>query len=438
MSSVYARDLATYGVTVYPVLSDAPSRGAKRKMGERRIDPIDLDEPSLAAGSSTDPIDLDEPPGHRDASLQAMAEGVWAALDSFPEYQLQGKWVQRVLGGFGALGNPSSFHHPQIRTLRAIAKRTLGRHVFGPYCKLRFEAGQLDVLRLEALFDRLCLRAPHFGAVSRESWHRDLYEGRPLPRSLPGGVADEIFGGWINLNNDGVPQSLACILGSHLPRPSGHQAQGYAPIAPTEHAALDRQLAAQARTHGTTGAASALRVDVQGHVIVPPGHAVVFLQGVVHMVAPSQGDKTRTQPDLRLYIGHRLTTETVPLHRNTTEVIDTGGVPFLPSGQFPPMYSPNHYMRFALSSKYRDWGGTTFVQAALFQRETPRQQVYFVPGSRDNRNPRINQLRGMPSLSEMGLWHGWARYAAVDVRVLAPEPLFETDSRRRAANDAQR
>ena len=38
---------------------------------------------------------------------------MWDAIDEFPEYKTKGRNAQRVLGGFGAFGNPSSFHHPR-------------------------------------------------------------------------------------------------------------------------------------------------------------------------------------------------------------------------------------------------------------------------------------------------------------------------------------
>ena len=43
------------------------------------------------------------------------AERIWQAMDEFPEYKGKGKKIQRSLGGFGAYGNPASFHHPTIQ-----------------------------------------------------------------------------------------------------------------------------------------------------------------------------------------------------------------------------------------------------------------------------------------------------------------------------------
>ena len=74
-----AEDLRTYGVVVLPILSD----------------------------------------------YKQWSDRIWTAMDEFPEYRVKGRNVQRVLGGFGALGNPSSFHHPTIRALRNELKSSV-------------------------------------------------------------------------------------------------------------------------------------------------------------------------------------------------------------------------------------------------------------------------------------------------------------------------
>lgn len=47
-----------------------------------------------------------------DTERKKWEDRFWQALDEMPEYKVRGKTAQRVLGGFGAFGNPSSFHHP--------------------------------------------------------------------------------------------------------------------------------------------------------------------------------------------------------------------------------------------------------------------------------------------------------------------------------------
>lgn len=120
--------------------------------------------------------------------------------------------VQRVLGGFGALGNPSSFHDPVVRQFRRKIKRLAVRPVMQDYTRRKF--GTTRNFALEALFDRLCVRMDDFKSPSAEAWHRDIYDAntyglRPLPHSLPQGSQDEMFGGW-------TPKREKKRLGTHL------------------------------------------------------------------------------------------------------------------------------------------------------------------------------------------------------------------------------
>ena len=90
-----------------------------------------------------------------DASPRAEWEDtLWAAMDEFPEYKTKGRTAKRVLGGFGALGNPSSFHHPAVRRFRASLKAAL-RPLFAAYAEMVL--GTTHNVQLEALFDRLCV-----------------------------------------------------------------------------------------------------------------------------------------------------------------------------------------------------------------------------------------------------------------------------------------
>ena len=57
-------------------------------------------------------------------------DNIFKMLDEMPEYKIQGREVQRVLGGFGALGNPSSFHHPIVQDLRNDLKKNVFNKIF--------------------------------------------------------------------------------------------------------------------------------------------------------------------------------------------------------------------------------------------------------------------------------------------------------------------
>eukprot|EP00439_Symbiodinium_sp_Y106_P056436 s157_g7.t3 len=89
-----------------------------------------------------------------------------SAMASFPEFQTGAKRL--VLGSFGALGNPSSFHHPSVRK-----------------CRLRCFLEALGVFR--QYLQRLCIRKKG-DKMSGETTHRDIAQYKLR--------SDEIFGGW--------------------------------------------------------------------------------------------------------------------------------------------------------------------------------------------------------------------------------------------------
>lgn len=312
---------------------------------------------------------------------------VWSAMDEFPEYRVQGRTVQRVLGGFGALGNPSSFHHPTIQALRNHVKQTVSIPLFRRYNHRE--------RKLEVLFDRLCVRSSDFGDVTKESWHRDIYDGEKFGlRNLPGD--DEIFGGWINLSDRS--QRFVGIAKSHKgadAKAAQRMGGGFSQLTEAQirdQAVLERLARQAGRRIGSVVA------DDEGHLLVPPGHMIVFFQRLLHSVA---GGKQPKEPQLRLFFGHRLTHESTPLFP-LEEVLTNNAVPRIPSGQVPPMYSQNHYAFFSKTPRYRDWAHKTFKRQCLFQRTTPKGDAYFTPGSADDRDPNANRQRTMPSLAAMG------------------------------------
>ena len=355
-----------------------------------------------------------------DVTRQESADRFWRAMDEFPEYKITGRNVQRVLGGFGGLGNPSSFHHPTVQSWR-VHMKGLMTPLFLEYARLR----GFKNAKLEKLFDRLNVRCEAFGAVTAEEWHRDIYDGeqyklRPLPCSLVdatgANVPDEIFGGWVNLSDR--PQRFVAIVGSHRgadAMEAQRKGGGFAKLTPQQiedqnvHARLLRQAN---RTIGTS------HTNEEGHIIIPPGHVLVFYQRLLHSVA---GGKQPAEPQLRIANGVRLTGENVPLFDHDV-VIANNGVPHIPSGQTPPMYSANHYSFFSTTPRYRDWGLHTFKDVCLFERTVKATgQVYYTPGSKHDQNKKANTGRYMPSLVEMGLEP--YPYTPEAIKALTPTPL---------------
>ena len=347
-----------------------------------------------------------------DATKTKWANRIWSAMDEFPEYLHKGRRTQRVLGGFGALANPSSFHHPTVQALRNRLKDRFSMPLFRTYAAI---TGRQQS-NLEMLFDRLCVRCHEFGSVGKEAWHRDIYDGAKYGlRTLP--PSDEIFGGWINLSDE--DQYLVGIIGSHM-TDDAFDAQarggGFAQLTASQirEQRVDARLADQADRSANGGRAS---TDSRGYVRVPPGSMVIFFQRLLHSVA---GGKQPPDPQLRLFLGHRLTDDDAPMFP-LDHVIDTGAVPRIPSGQNPPMYSNNHYAFFSKQTRYREWGENTFKRRCLFQRHTPSGTSYFTPGSARDLDPHANRNRYMPTMAAMGCTP--YAYSTASKRTLSPETL---------------
>ncbi len=221
-------------------------------------------------------------------------------MQAFPEFRSE-SLNNRVLGAFGALGNPASFHSPTVRELRRLVHgraHELVRNL------TRYEGTPIN---MEQLFDRLSWRQPQARFV--ESWHRDESES-----ALAG---DRIFGGWINLSRQ--MQQFVCFPGSHVDA-KDDPGRGFAKIPKGEHACLD----SQART-----------IDVN------PGEWIVFDQTIAHKV--SDGARFYFEPAMRLYVGFRLTKSDRALHAEEMDrVFADQACPRLPSGQRPPLYSAMH------------------------------------------------------------------------------------------------
>ena len=399
----FARDLHELGVTVVPVMDDS-----SRKHWEREL---------------------------------------FKAMDEFPEFKVKGREVQRVLGGFGALGNPSSFHHFVVRQFRRKMKRLFAHPLLREFVKLRFPEHYASI-RLEALFDRLCVRKQSFREPTAEQWHRDIYSSekynlRLLPSTLPtdttrsdgGGASlpslyrllettqDMIFGGWVNM--DHRTQHFVCLPGTQDSSIGSGDGFSTFSAADVKKYRFNEQLAAQANQR----IGHSLVCNEDGNVVVPPGHALLFFQRLIHSVKGGPQPETAS---LRVFHGFRLTCERTSLF-DIREVVDNGGVPRIPSGQMPPMYSANHYAFFNDPSNpyWREWGHTHFRPECLFQRKRSDAgggggSYYYTPGSKDDRNKASNKGRYMPSLSEMGLWNESFRYSADEERALLPQPLFRS------------
>lgn len=277
---------------------------------------------------------------------------------------------RRVLGAFGALGNAASFHCPVVRELRVRAHRAAVSSLFGG----RLAPGE----KLEQLVDRLSKRLAGV-APGRETWHRDI-----SPYSRPAG--DSVYGGWINL--DPRPQHLSCVPGSHLdPRPAaGRGEEGFA--------TFDRKDAELMNFF--RGASEAVEV--------PPGHALVFVDGLVHEVLSEK----KPFDSYRLYLAWRVTRSETgePLVPVAERLLADQAVVPLKSGQVPPMYAALHWCTAAMRAKI-----VRFAEGV-------------VPACRERRTVKTTGetldvvVRHMPSLRDLGAMY--PEYAPWELALYRP------------------
>lgn len=254
-------------------------------------------------------------------------------LLSFPEYSRQGPSEPiYVLGGFGALGNPASFHNPLVRKIR-LKCRDAAMELFRLMTKHSFH----NLNKIEMLWDRLMFREKG-QSPSQETWHRDVIPPNKI------GEWDEVFGGWVNL--DSHPQYFSCILGSHLGVKLSELTDGFATIPKKDVPIFNKY---------------------KTRIEVPPGHMIIFPQYILHEVL---GSATKYNM-MRLFLSWRLTNRDNWIHGDTPERVASQDIMKLPSGQLPAMYSKahlNYYQNkpFApIPNKpkvtLRSWSNETFI-----------------------------------------------------------------------------
>ena len=213
-----------------------------------------------------------------------------------------------TLGGFGALGTPSSFHFQSVRDLREVYLR---RALEVPF---KHTASK----NIAPLVDRLCIRLKG-QAPGEETPHRDQ---SPAEDST-GQSTGTVYGGWVNLSD--VDQTFSCFPKNQL-----KGSQGF------------RQLSEEER----------IALPPPTPVNIPPGHAVIFDQTLAHEVLATPAS---TNAYMKLFMGFRTCDSPSPLfpevdsskkELHKREDVPLFGLPTIPSGQKPPMYSSNHGSNF--------------------------------------------------------------------------------------------
>jgi len=216
----------------------------------------------------------------------------------FPEYKQNTKG--RVMGGFCAYGNPSSFHNIFVRQMRLYAHSA----IIDLMSFIIAMKSQPSKWKLQQIVDRMALR-PAGTKATKESWHRD--------EAKLANDTDTIYGGWVNLDSE--DQEFSCVPGTHT-EVRGHA--GFAPI-------RDKEEKERYKT-------KSLRVRI------PPGYMIVFNETIVHEVV----SKAFKHGMYRLFLGWRITTSDQPLFPIRDLLKDQAVMP-LKSGQIPPIYAALHW-----------------------------------------------------------------------------------------------
>jgi hypothetical protein len=222
------------------------------------------------------------------SELPNLRKDFLSSCRSFPEYTAATD--ELVLGGFGALGNPSSFHNYFTRYVRFKVYKIVKKLLLPDYGE-KF---------IQVLFDRILLR-PAGKSPSRESWHRDITPGLKNT-SL-------VLGGWVNL--DDKSNYFSCVPGSH----GVQKNSGFVKL----------------KDQNFTGT----KVEIK------PGHGILFNQTIIHEVLPTK----LNYDSYRVFHGFHISEEMENIF-DYGKYIEDQGVPPLPSGQIPPMYAKLHWVNF--------------------------------------------------------------------------------------------
>lgn len=252
--------------------------------------------------------------------LKCYHDMFYKELKQFPEYIHRDNMLY-VLGAFGALGNPGSFHNTTVRTLRIRLMFSIIPLLSKYLTKLK------DNYLIEQLIDRMSIRTKDT-KLSKESWHRDISTNIKKD--------DIIFGGFLNLDLTNI-QKFSCVKGTQVINES-EMKKGFAKINKKEHSILNKK---------------------KSIIKIPPGYQIIFYQNIIHEVLSIK----QIVESIRLYSGWRLTKQLNPLISDLLQRFKDQSIIPLPSGQLPPLYSLNHISLF--KAQTIKWSRETFPEKLL-------------------------------------------------------------------------
>lgn len=271
-----------------------------------------------------------------------------ATIEHFPEYlrdpsdprlNAAGDPLVYALGGFAAFGNPGSFHNPLVRDLRIKCWKQAIK-LFNQVIKGYYDKDLRDNYKVEVLFDRMMFRKAGQKAVA-EAWHRDVMPGDLIDQR------DEVYGGWINLDNK--DQYFSCLPGSQLGITQRDIPSGFDTMTKREMANMMKKKDVKKKVEKMTKdqrekyLATLIKPILQEvgkhrHKFkIPPGHMVIFPQYIMHEVVANA-----VKHDMyRLFLGWRMTIRNESLRDNEKYMSEQAVVP-LPGGMIPPLYAASH------------------------------------------------------------------------------------------------
>lgn len=281
-----------------------------------------------------------------------------------------------VMGAFGALGNPSSFHSPTVRELRSIVgqcAKQIFKCMFGGGGGTGGGTGDDETIVYEQLYDRIVQRISG-DTLSGENWHRDT---TPETIKLPRGGDDSelfkhresdirdkrksiytnagtVFGGWLNLSAGATPvnQKFVCARGTHRSG-GGGDASGFSKLSKDD-------------------IETTMRNEDIVEVNIPFGHWLIFNQSIRHQVRPYKVKYNELRVHFAFNISNRL--ECLFTDEYKRRVIEKQETPLIPSGQIPPLYSSNHSSFFV--DRLAQWSQThvrsRFLYTKCFTRASKR------------------------------------------------------------------
>jgi hypothetical protein len=226
-------------------------------------------------------------------------------LNGQKEYKVSNPDTIFVVGGFGALANPSSQHHEEIRKLRMSVYRHM-RPLFAEKFPGKF---------LELIPDRFSIRNKNL-PITAESWHKDV--------TAVVEEGEHIFGGYLNLDANQT-QYFSCIPGSHLEPTPG---EGFAKLSEANAALYDSQ-----------------RTVFQ----VPPRCAILFDERTTHEIAKR---KIVENKSYRQYFKWRISNtpkSTLGFDVIKKSIVEQGVFPLHSIGPspLPPMYGKMHVLHWS-------------------------------------------------------------------------------------------